>query len=61
MQKIGFDNSKYIKLQSQKILDRIDNLKYNTEKGWIAWCYTWHGDTRCDMFYEAALELGYLK
>lgn len=45
----------------KKILDRIDNLKYNTEKGWIAWCYTWHGDTRCDMFYEAALELGYLK
>ena len=26
MQKIGFDNSKYIKLQSQKILDRIDSF-----------------------------------
>ncbi len=26
MQKIGFDNSEYIKLQSQKILDRIDSF-----------------------------------
>lgn len=45
----------------KNILSRIDSPKHNTEKGWIAWCYTWHGDTRCDIFYDTAVELGYLK
>lgn len=45
----------------KNILSRMDCPKHNTEKGWIAWCYTWHGNTRCEMFYEAALQLGYLK
>lgn len=45
----------------KNILNRIDNPKYITEKGWIAWCYTWHGNERCDKFYEVARELGYLE
>ena len=45
----------------KKIIDRIDITEYMTNKGWIAWDYTWDGDERCDKFYEAALELGYLK
>lgn len=45
----------------KNIINRIDITEYKTNKGWIAWDYTWDGDERCDKFYEAALELGYLK
>lgn len=46
----------------KKILEGVDNPQcITTEKGWFAWYYTWRGDERCDMFYDTALKLGYLK
>ena len=60
-------NAKEEPAQEQKdmvknILKETGNPQHeNTEQGWFAWCYTWHGDERCNMFYETALRLGYLK
>lgn len=33
----------------------------NQEDSWISWDYTLHGDERCEVFYQAAKDLGYLK
>lgn len=60
-------NAKEEPAQEQKdmvknILKETGNPQHdNTERGWFAWCYTWHGDERCNMFYETALRLGYLE
>lgn len=44
-----------------RILEKVGNTSAKPEPGWIAWYYTWHGDERCNDFYVAARELGYLK
>ena len=60
-------NAKEEPTQEQKdmvknILKETDNPQCGKpEQGWFAWCYTWHGDERCNMFYETALRLGYLE
>ena len=45
-----------------KIISELKKIETKKEeKGWIAWNYTFHGDERCEAFYQAAKDLGYLK
>lgn len=57
----------FCKNQSEKqkemvkaILERTGTTEVNSEKSWISWYNTSHGDDRCEAFYQAALDLGYL-
>lgn len=46
----------------ERILEKvgISKNKRKRDNGWIAWYQTFHGDERCEAFYEAAKELGYI-
>lgn len=50
------------KAMVERIIEKVGIRKVtrNPENGWIAWYQTFHGDERCESFYEAAKELGYI-
>ncbi|MDO4801614.1 MAG: PD-(D/E)XK nuclease family protein [Prevotellaceae bacterium] len=51
------------KAMVERIIEKVGIRKVtrNPENGWIAWYQTFRGDERCEAFYEAAKELGYIK
>ncbi|MCQ2318529.1 MAG: PD-(D/E)XK nuclease family protein [Bacteroidales bacterium] len=51
------------KAMVERIIEKvgIGKVTRNPENGWIAWYQTFHGDEKCEAFYEAAKELGYIK
>lgn len=51
------------KAMVERIIEKVGIRKVtrNPENGWIAWYQTFHGDEKCEAFYEAAKELGYIK